>query len=234
MSKKIYTGVESKARSSKKFYIGVDNLARKVKKMYIGDSEGKARLCYNRIFTWAKYTSKYMSSTTTWGDYGETNDGFDNSINISPSILDTDDFNSNFITRSDDYQQWYITIGTDFTYTKGNGSFHLIGSQEYRIAYRSGDMVFGLSNNTIESELVGKYIKYRYNDTIYKINGHTDTSYLKIGPKYIPGPTTTFYNYKYEYVGDVTSEDENAYTTGSIANYTSSSPSDIRTSYVKK
>lgn len=233
MSKKIYNGVESKARASKKFYTGIDNLARKVKKMYIGDSDGKARLCYNRIFTWAKYTSKKTGSSVSYGDYETTHSGFNGVLSISPTYLSNGSWDEDYIHTNSDDTEWYITIGSSFTYSKATGTFTLKNSEEFRIAYKVDSSTFGLSNYTIESELVGKYIKDSSGD-IYYINDHQDTSYLNIDPKYVAGSPIYTYNYKYDYVGDVTSEDENAYTTGSIANYSSSNSNDIRTSYVKK
>lgn len=232
MSKKIYTGVENKARSSKKFYIGVDSLARKIKKMYIGDTEGKARLCYNRIFTWAKYTSKRTGGTSTsYGQY--TTDSPSTALDISVSSISNDTYDHDYINKNSDGDEWYITIGDSFSYNQSNGSFSLANKRNYRIANDSGNGIFGISNYAIETELVGKYLLYD-SGCIYKITGHNDTKSLYLHERYESGSTTVYYGYTYEYVGDVTSEDENAYTTGSIANYSSSNANDIRTSYVKK
>lgn len=46
MPKKVYVGVEGKARKVKKMYVGIENKARKVKKAYIGVA-GKARLFFS-------------------------------------------------------------------------------------------------------------------------------------------------------------------------------------------
>ena len=45
MGKKLYYGVEGKARKVKKIYYGVEGKARKIKKMYMGVG-GKARPCF--------------------------------------------------------------------------------------------------------------------------------------------------------------------------------------------
>lgn len=48
MAKRIYLGIDNKARRSKKGYIGIDNIARKIKKGYIGINN-KATLFYQLI-----------------------------------------------------------------------------------------------------------------------------------------------------------------------------------------
>jgi hypothetical protein len=63
MAKRVYIGVNDKARRVKKIYTGINNVARKVKKIYVGVGN-IARLCYT-AFVNVTYTSKKTLSFST-------------------------------------------------------------------------------------------------------------------------------------------------------------------------
>lgn len=231
----MYTGVESKARASKKFYIGVENLARKVKKMYIGDADGKARLCYNRIFTWAKYTF-YLVRTEygfSSGDYNTSTSS--ESLVIWPpesrvadgsAIVDTGETDTSI--GGTEYPLYKIVYGTDFSYNNSSGKFSLTGATEKELSVSSSN-----SNYGIEQTYIGKYVIY--NNCAYKITDHDDVYSLILGEKYSRGDKD--YIYKWRYDGDVTSEDENAYPSGNTppeGYYRYDTTQATQTRYVKK
>ena len=240
MSKGIYTGVGDIAKASKKFYIGdTDGKARKVKKMYIGDADGKARLCYNRIFTWQKWVSTRTSNVDI--TYTEGTDTSSTTLDIGISTLRGGTYDSSFgisASASDNYDNsdFRLLIGTSYTFNNKTGIFSLTGTQLYLIGYTIDGTGFGKSNYDIEQNLIGKYVRNSTNECVYKITDHNDTSYLILGERHYVSSQSMRYYYVYNNQGDVTSEDENAYTSASEipSNYWSSSSNDIRTVYVRK
>lgn len=229
MSKSIYTGVSDIARASKKFYIGdTDAKARKVKKMYIGDSDKKARLCYQSVFTWKKYVSgMYGTTFGTWGSR-EANETItiwpiDSIVADGSMIIDTGETSNDL---NDNPRPVYkIRYADDFSYSSTSGSFGLLNQQEHTFSVTTS-----MNNYGIESKFIGKYV--RYNGSVYKIDGHNDVYALYLQTEYYAG--SPIFHYRFSYVEDVTSEDENAYESGSISEYKSYSSSDIRTVYVKQ
>ena len=253
MSKKIYAGVNDIARVSKKLYIGdADGKARKVKKMYIGDSDGKARQCYQRIFKWAKYTSYLLSQNVEYTEHlnGDPTAG----VNIWPrgnvfvpnsggSPIDSTPIFEDIL-----HQHVYIRIGTGYTRDTTNNTDILTGVNDYTIMSKNedGETYTGISINDIETDLIGKYIKREHYATgtnkIYKITGYREQPGITINePTAIILYTTTYYeyvgikyHYRYQYIEDVSSEDENAYTSSGFgADYdVLNNDNDIRTIYV--
>lgn len=79
MGKRVYIGVDNKARKVKKMYIGIDGVARKVKKAYIG-VDGVAQLLYSSTFD---FTVKFNNTSYvlhsfdgwTWNDLIENGYG---------------------------------------------------------------------------------------------------------------------------------------------------------------
>ena len=63
MAKRVYIGVNDKARRVKRVYLGINNIARKVKKIYIGVGN-VARLCYTAFVNVTYKSSKALSFTS--------------------------------------------------------------------------------------------------------------------------------------------------------------------------
>lgn len=56
MSKKIYVGVDNKAKQVKTFYVGINNTARKIKKAYVGVNNTARQIWPGIVYTWKRYT----------------------------------------------------------------------------------------------------------------------------------------------------------------------------------
>lgn len=213
------------ARQAKKIYIPVDGVARKVKKIYVGDAENKARLAFSSEYVWKKYVSKKVRTSVLYSNC--TSEFVDiNGISLWPTP------SSDFFTEMSDGSGHWTRVGTSWNYFTSSGTFSLNSSE---IIYTSKNVSF--SNYDVKTKFGGKWILNNAATKAYKINGDTSTSdtlhiegqeYKKAGSAY------NVYTYSYEYKGDVTSENENAYTSGTVSNYTSTSGNDIRTVYIRK
>ncbi len=219
-----YDGVNGVARKNTKQYDGVAGIARKTKKAYDGVN-GIARLTYTGLYTWAKYTSRVVSSA--YGDYTYISDGLTNRI----WPLDSESLDYLVYVGSgyngDEYK--FVTYDS-IVYDRSTGQISLTGKQEFYV-----DENTLIDEDVAEEELAGRYV-YLDGDVrriigyeAFESGGRIYT--LKVGRRYIPGDR--YYTYAYYYVEDVQSDNPNAYPEGSTAGYTSTSSNDIRTVYVR-
>ena len=104
MSKRVYIGVDSKARKVKKWYIGVNSKARKVKKAYIGVG-GVARpfmsseLAYYGLATNLSKV-KYWCSGAGVGNYALIAGGVTGSTSLSGLIKTVETYNTSLVKSS--------------------------------------------------------------------------------------------------------------------------------------
>ena len=226
----LYANIDGAKRDVKELYANIGGAKKMLSEMN-GNIDGAKKKIFSRHYTWAKYVSecydKYYPSYNTDEHYQTPLTIFppssiitDGRAGIWDVVYDNDTDNT----------EYYLIIGDDYSYNVNYGSFILTNKQSIRVAYTdSNGISFGVSNYFIETNLIGKYVE---NIDCYKITGHDDTRALILGTRYYAG--IPYYRYRYVYKEDVTSTDPNAYTSGSTANYTSRSESDIRTVYVKK
>lgn len=105
MSKSIYTGIGDTSHKVKQLYIGIDGIARKVKKAYVG-IDNIARQCWpNVVYTWKKYNISKNWSTS-------------NSVinpNDAGDIQDRQDLSGLLITSSIDLTmyKWFAALQTE-------------------------------------------------------------------------------------------------------------------------
>ena len=226
----LYANIDGAKREVKELYANIGGAKKMLSEMN-GNIDGAKKKIFSRYYTWAKYVSerydKYYPSYHTDIHYQTPITIFPPDSIITDGLAGMWDVVYNNDTDNTEY---YLIIGDDFTYHANYGSFTLTNKRSVRVAHSdSNGISFGVSNNFIETNLIGKYVE---NINCYKITHHDDTRTLILGIRYYAGDP--YYRYRYVYKEDVTSTDPNAYTSGSTANYTSSSPSDIRTVYVKK
>lgn len=225
MSKKIYIpDSENIARRVKKIYIPVDGVAHKVKKIYVGDAENKARQCFSSEYVWKKYVSKEVSSENVYTYTGPTS--YARTINIWPEPdLDF----SGVDIRFDNY---YFTVGTGYRFDENAGEFILYNSEDITL-YKN----VSPSQHDIDFYFGNKWIKELDGISIWKVGStaNSDLRTLKLTHRCDRDAfMKTKRKYTYEYVGDVTSENENAYTSGTVGDYYSFYADDIRTVYIRK
>ena len=226
MSKSIYVpdsgGI---ARQAKKIYIPVDGVAHKVKKIYVGDAENKARLAFSSEYVWKKYVSKVTRESPIYYNYTGPTD-YTRTINIWP----TPDSDFATVDSSDIYT---FHGGSTYYYSWNNGTFYF----SIWVSMRLNKSV-SPSQYDIDNKFSGMWLIELDGRTIWKV-GSTENSDLRtltltqrcVGGNY----AYTRYFYSYEYVGDVTSENENAYTSGTVGDYyVNGNSDDIRTVYIRK
>ena len=225
MSKKIYIpdsgGI---ARQAKKIYIPVNGVAHKVKKIYIGDSENKARQCFSSEYVWKKYVSKRSYTQTKYEKWTASTSY--STFYIFPNV------SSEFAVEDSDGGGWQFDVGSGFNYNENYGTFSLTG-----IRHVHTSTTVSLSKHDIETILSNKWIiPLSGNTTMYRIGAQIgeNLNWVDLNTVYHRGDSYTLYHYTYEYKGDVVSENENAYTSGSIGDYTSRSSTDVRTVYIRK
>lgn len=182
------------------------------------------QLLWQYRYTWAKYTSArtgYAYNNYVTNSASQKIDIYIRRLSPIDGVLEiTDDS-----TDIDGHIYYDFIYYTSFSYSKSSGTFTVSGKSRMGIS-----TFMGWSNYTIESSLIGKYVQM--DGKVYKITDHDDTNYLILGETYSRG--SMYYKYSYSYVGDVRSTNKNAYTSGSISNYTSTSGTDTRTAYVFK
>lgn len=225
MSKSIYVpdsgGI---ARQAKKIYIPVDGVAHKVKKIYVGDTENKARLAFSSEYVWKKYVSKISYTQTKYEKW--TAGTSYSMLYIFPNV------SSNFAVEDSDGGGWLFDVGSGFNYNENYGTFSLTG-----IRHVHTSTTVSLTKYNIETILSNKWIiPLNGNTTMYRIGAQIGESldWVDLDTVYHRGDSYTLYHYTYEYKGDVTSENENAHTNGSVDDYTSRSSTDVRTVYIRK
>ena len=224
MSKSIYVpdsgGI---ARQAKKIYIPVDGVAHKVKKIYVGDADNKARLAFSSEYVWKKYVSKKISSVVR---YEDSMSAFVDitAIQLWPTP------SSDFFTPLSDGSGYSTYVGTGWAYTETSGTFWLTGTTRI---YTSNTVSF--SKYDVQSKFCGKWIMNNSSTKIYKLEDTAVSGeFISAQDMRKAGASYMLYTYTYEYKGDVTSENENAYTSGSVGDYTSRSSTDVRTVYIRK
>lgn len=70
MNKKIYVGVDNKAKQVKTFYVGINNTARKIKKAYVGVNNTARQIWPSVVYTWKRYTIATIN-TYYWNKYND-------------------------------------------------------------------------------------------------------------------------------------------------------------------
>lgn len=225
MSKSIYVpdsgGI---ARQAKKIYIPVDGVARKVNKIYVGDAENKARLAFSSEYVWKKYVSKRSYTQTKYEKWTASTSY--STFYIFPNV------SSGFAVEDSDGGGWQFDVGSGFNYNENYGTFSLTGVRHVHTS-----TTVSLSKYDIETILSNKWIiPLSGNTTMYRIGAQIgeNLNWVDLNTVYHQGDSYTLYHYTYEYKGDVVSENENAYTSGAIGDYTSRDHNDIRTVYIRK
>lgn len=227
----LYANIDGVKREVKELYANIGGAKKMLSEMN-GNIDGAKKKIFSRYYTWAKYVSerydKYYPAYNTDNYYQTPITIFPPGSIITDGLAGMWDVVYNNDTNNTEY---YLIIGDDFTYNVNYGNFILTNKRSVRVAYteESTGISFGVSNYFIKTNLIGKYVE---NIDCCKITDHNDTESLILGIRHYAAEP--YYRYRYVYKEDVTSTDPNAYTSGSTANYTSSSPSDIRTVYVKK
>lgn len=222
---KLYDGVYGVTRKIIKAYDSVAAVARKIKKKYDG-VDGVARVYYEGLYTWAKYTSYVVSTSVSYGDYKVVRQPMENII--VPLGFEPLDYCVQVGTGmyGDEYQ--FTTYDT-FEYNQSTGTVTLVGKQEF---YANDNTLF--NEDLLEEKFAGRYVyldgEARF---IRAYEFRNNRWYLDVGEVIRPGDKITTYTYAYSYVGDVQSDNPNAYPEGSTAGYTSTSSNDIRTVYVR-
>lgn len=212
------------ARRAKKIYIPVDGVAHKVKKIYVGDAENKARLAFSSEYVWKKYVSKNSYTQTK---YEKWTSGISfSTLTLFPNVSST------FAVEDSDGGGWQFDVGSGFNYNENYGTFTLTGVRHVHTS-----TTVTLSKYSIETILSNKWIiPLSENTTMYRIGAKIGDylDWVDLDTVYHSGDSYTLYHYTYEYKGDVVSENENAYTSGTIGEYTSRDDNDIRTVYIRK
>ena len=226
----LYANIDGAKRELTQLYANIGGAKKMLSEMN-GNIDGAKKKIFSRLYTWAKYVSERYD--TYYPSYNTDNFNRTPITIFPPDSIITEgragmwDVVYNNDTNNTEY---YLIIGDEFAFNVNYGNFILTNKRSVRVAYsESNGTSFGVSNYFIETNLIGKYVE---NGDCYKIADHDDTRTLILGTRHYAG--NPYYRYRYVYKEDVTSTDPNAYTSGSTANYTSSSPSDIRTVYVKK
>lgn len=226
----LYTNIDGAKREVVQLYANIGGAKKMLSEMN-GNIDGAKKKIFSRYYTWAKYVSECYDK---YYPAYNTNNYYQTPITIFPpeSIVTEGKAGMWDVVYNNDTNntEYYLIIGDDFTYHSNYGIFTLTNKRSVRVAYsESNGTSFGVSNHFIETNLIGKYVE---NIDCYKITDHDDTKALILGIRhYADDP---YYKYRYVYKEDVTSTDPNAYTSGSITNYATQNPSDIRTVYVKK
>ena len=237
MSKKIYIpDGENIARRVKKIYIPVDGVAHKVKKIYVGDSENKARQCFSSEYAWDKYVSYKRLTTTMYED--EVHDSqlgyfvyflFPNDISYTAS-------EGFFVAKGDGV--YTLTVYSGYNYSNYTGEISTTGCNSKTTTWSASDPWTNdeLYNAFISPWNMSNFI-WRGDGVLCQLyltrNTSEDDYNVVISDKIVPGDQYQLYTFSYQKKGIVTSENENAYTEGSVADYTSRDANDIRTVYVK-
>ena len=218
----LYANIGGAQKELKWLYTNVDGTQKIMSEMHANISGAKKQI-FTRLYTWAKYVS--YRSGTTYGDYTQSSMDRSYYLNIYPPEESTGII---ALTSYDSEARYYkFTYGTDFSYTSSSGKFALTGKQTDTLQSNMSK-----SNYHIETNYIGKYVYDEAHNWVYKITDHDDVYKLWLGYQCSQGDQ--YYKYQFRYDSDVTSTDPNAYTSGSIASYTSTSANDIRTVYVKK
>ena len=226
MSKSIYVpdsgGI---ARQAKKIYIPVNGVAHKVKKIYVGDAENKARLAFSSEYVWKKYVSKVRQESPVYSNYTGPTD-YTRTIDIWP-IPDSD------FVKVDSSDTYAFRGGSTYYYKWDSGTFYF-----ELWTFMQLNKTVSLSQHDIDNKFSGMWLIELGGKTIWKVGStaNSDLRTLKLTQKCVAGTYSyTRYYYTYEYVGDVTSENENAYTSGSVGDYyVDGNSNDIRTVYIRK
>ena len=222
----LYANIDGAKREVTQLYANIGGAKKMLSEMN-GNIDGAKKKIFSRYYTWAKYVSEsYATYYPSWSMDEITKEY----ITIFPpnSIDLQHGWDGIWDISNDEYK---IIKGDDYRYNSTYGIFTPTNRTAYRVAYRNSEGTsFGISNYEIEKNLIGKYVVNA--GDCYEIISYDEYNHLILGNRrHADDP---YYRYRYVYKEDVTSTDPNAYTSGSTANYTSSSPSDIRTVYVKK
>lgn len=206
-----YGNISGAQKEIKPWYINKDG-AQILLNNFNANKDGAQIIIYTGNHCWAKYKSYYTGSSR-YGDYqtgGSTG---------QLSLLN--------IEHGEGITDYTVTYGTGFSYN--NGSFTLTGTDTL------GRMEewLGYSNYDLD-KLLGNYIIYQddnYEYGVYHLSSRTAKS---SGVYYADAYYTRGiieYLYTYSFVGYVYSENENAYPSGSAANYWGNS---VQTIYIKQ
>lgn len=227
----LYANIDGAKREVTQLYANIGGAKKMLSEMN-GNIDGAKKKIFSTYYTWAKYVSERYDK---YYPAYNTDNFFQTPITIFPPCSIVTDGKAGMwdVVYNNDTNntEYYLIIGDDYTYNVNYGNFILTNKRSVRVAYteESTGISFGVSNYFIETNLIGKYVE---NIDCYKITDHNDTESLILGIRHYAAEP--YYKYRYVYKEDVTSTDPNAYTSGSTANYASTSPSDIRTVYVKK
>lgn len=221
----LYANVDGAQKVLNDLYTNIDGVQNQLNAMYASIG-GSRQQIYDRIYTWSKYTSyRYKTTYAKYETYYSV--GIPNAKKIY--IFNTDQIvQEEGIIEYDAYDNLVLTYYENFSYSNTTGKFSLINS--HTITTRTSEGI-SLSNYTIESQLIGKYVAPNLR-VVYKITGHDDVHVLFCSERYEPGQACYWYTYGYD--GDVTSTDPNAYAEGDKSDYMSYDSNDIRTVYVRK
>lgn len=227
----LYANIDGAKREVTQLYANIGGAKKMLSEMN-GNIAGAKKKIFSRYYTWAKYVSeRYATYYPSWSMDEITKEY----ITIFPpgSIVTEGKAGMWDVVYNKDTNdtEYYLIIGDGYSYNSTYGIFTLTNQTTCRVAYTNSEGTsFGISNYEIEKKLIGKYVVNA--GDCYKIISYDEYNHLILGDRrHADDP---YYRYRYVYKEDVTSTDPNAYTSGSTANYTSSSPSDIRTVYVKK
>lgn len=218
----LYANIDGAKREVTQLYANIGGAKKMLSEMN-GNIGGAKKKIFSKYYTWAKYIS--YQSGFEYGNYHVSSTIREKDLGIWPP------YEKAGITVYDSevggVKYYNFIYGTDFYYSNSNGSFSLLGKKTYSL-----NTSMSTNNYTIEHEFIGKYVYDADEECIYEITGHDDVHLLHLGKSRFRG--ILHYKYQFKYDSDVTSTDPNAYTSGSIASYTSTSSNDIRTVYVKK
>ena len=237
MSKKIYIpDGENIARRVKKIYIPVDGVAHKVKKIYVGDSENKARQCFSSEYAWDKYVSYKRSTTTMYED--EVNESKLGTFDYFyyPNDISYTATNGFFVAQGDG--AYTLTVYSAYNYSNYTGTISTSGCYSKTTTWLSSDpWTSDELYNAFASPWDMQNYAWRGDGYLYRLYltriSSEENYHVVISDKIKPGDPYPLYTFSYQKKGIVTSENENAYTEGSVADYTSRDANDIRTVYVK-
>lgn len=227
----LYANIDGVKREVKELYANIGGAKKMLSEMN-GNIDGAKKKIFSRYYTWAKYVSERYATYYPWTCQDTISKEY---VRIFPpdSIITEGRAGMWDVVYNNDTNntEYYLIIGDGYRYNSTYGIYTLTNKTTYRVAYTDSDGTsFGISNYAIETNLIGKYVVHA--SDCYEIIDHDDTDLLILGNRrYADDPQ---YKYRYVYKEDVTSTDPNAYTSGSTDNYESSSPSDIRTVYVRK
>lgn len=143
MAKKIYLGINNRAKNINNLYIGIDNIAKRVSAIYIGNAFGKARQCYpyveddygpyeiylngvNVTIQIAKDSKKWVEIVTdrkrpVWTDQNNYYFSITVPVGYTARVYRQYKDDKVELTGADDINEGF-PLGTDVDYTIVNGS----------------------------------------------------------------------------------------------------------------